>query len=99
MSPSPPSLVRIQDLKRGGILFLGLQAKKRVLGGGPILGPMLRSLQRGPNGGGGGSGPPGPPPPPDPPIPRYMDLDSIHAAWEVYNICVYYYTIYRSILS
>ena len=35
-------------------------------GGGPTLGPMLKSLHRGPKG--GGSGPPGPPPPLDPPL-------------------------------
>ena len=41
--------------------ILGLQAKK---GGGPTLGPMLKSLHRGPKGGGGVRTPWTPPPPP-----------------------------------
>ena len=55
---------RIQDFLKGGSI-IDLQAKK----GGPVLGPMLKSLHRGPKGG-GGCGPPGPPPPSplDPPM-------------------------------
>ena len=48
--------------ERGGGSRLGLQAKKG--GGGPILGPMLKSLHRGTKG-----GVQTPPPPPlDPPM-------------------------------
>ena len=47
-------------LKRGGGASIGLQAKKGDSGGGPILGPMLKSLHRGPK---GGSSPPDPDPP------------------------------------
>ena len=53
-------------LKGGGVhLDLGLQAKKGGGGprGGPTLGPMLKSLHRGPKGGGGGPDPLDPPPP------------------------------------
>ena len=41
---------RIFEKKGGGILFLALQAKTRGggPGGGSTLGPMLKSLQRGP---------------------------------------------------
>ena len=44
-------------MKGGGGSISGLQAKGGA-GGGPILGPMLKSLQRGPK---RGSGPPAPP--------------------------------------
>ena len=37
--------------------------RKRRRGGGPVLGPMLKSIHRGPKGGGGGSKPQNPPPP------------------------------------
>ena len=67
LCPSPLLLIvaiqgRIQDFWRGGGSILGLKAKKGGGGprGGPTLGPMLKSLYRGPKGG-GGSGPPGPP--------------------------------------
>ena len=43
--------------------ILGLQAKKGGPGGGPTLGPMLESLQRGPKKGGGPY-----PLPPDPTV-------------------------------
>ena len=49
-------------LKRGSVI--GLQAKKGGPGGGLILGPMLKSLQRGPNRGGRTPWTP----PPDPPM-------------------------------
>ena len=54
-------------LKGGSIL--GLQAKKEGPGGGPILGPMLKSLHSGPK---RGSGPPGP-------------LGSAHACIDIYG--------------
>ena len=48
--------------KGGGGSILSLQQKKGGPGGSPTLGPMLKSLHRGPKGG-GGSGPPASPPP------------------------------------
>ena len=48
----------------GGGGRLGLQAKKGRPDGGPILGPMLKSLHRGTKGGGVGT--PWTPPPPPP---------------------------------
>ena len=55
---------RIQDFWKGGGSILGLQAKKGGGGprGGPTLGPMLKSLHRGPKG--GVRTPRTPPPPP-----------------------------------
>ena len=48
--------------ERGGGSRLGLQAKKGGPDGGPILGPMLKSLHRGTKGGGGVQTPCPPPP-------------------------------------
>ena len=45
----------MQDFFKGGS-NLCLQEKKGVPEGGPILGPMLKSLHRGSKRGGGGSG-------------------------------------------
>ena len=73
MGPTPPGsnkLVfilldiedRIQDFSKvGGGVHLRSTSKKGGPGGGPILGPMLKSLHRGPKG--GGPGPLDPPPP------------------------------------
>ena len=44
----------------GSATGVHLRSTSKKRGGGPTLGPMLKSLHRGPKGGGGGSGPPPP---------------------------------------
>ena len=54
LSPSPSGAGADPGfLKGGGGSRLGLQAKKGGPDGGPILGPMLKSLHRATKGGGG----------------------------------------------
>ena len=61
--------------ERGGGSILGLHAKKGGPGGGKMLGPMLKSLHRGPKGGGG-------PDPLDPPLDPPLGLQGKNSSSE-----------------